>query len=47
MLGEAFDRREFHDFVLAQGLLPPRLIERAVVEEFIPSRTVLVGRNAL
>lgn len=47
VLGDAFDRRAFHDFILRQGLLPPALIERAVVEEFIPSRTVLVGRNTL
>ena len=47
VLGEAFDRREFHDFILAQGLLPPPLLERAVTEEFIPSRTVVLSSNTL
>jgi len=28
----------FHDFVLAQGLLPPDLMAAVVREEFIPSR---------
>jgi hypothetical protein len=28
----------FNDFVLAQGLVPPRLLRKAVVEEFVPSR---------
>ncbi|SFF30375.1 Uncharacterized conserved protein, DUF885 familyt [Fontimonas thermophila] len=36
-LGTRFDRRRFHDFVLAQGLLPPRLLERAVFERFVPA----------
>jgi hypothetical protein len=32
-LGASFDQRAFHDLVLEQGLLPPRLLERAVLEE--------------
>jgi len=32
-LGARFDQRAFHDLVLQQGLLPPRLLERAVLEE--------------
>jgi len=36
-LGPAFDRRRFHDFALAQGLLPPVLLAKAVTEEFIPA----------
>jgi hypothetical protein len=35
-LGARFDRRKFNDFVLAQGLIPPGLLRKAVVEEFIP-----------
>ena len=35
-LGSQFDRRKFNDFVLAQGLIPPGLLRKAVVEEFIP-----------
>lgn len=36
-LGEKFNRQRFHDFVLAQGLLPPRLLEKAVMEQFVPA----------
>ena len=32
-----FDRMAFNDFVLAQGLLPPTLLRRAVMEEFVPA----------
>jgi uncharacterized protein (DUF885 family) len=32
-LGEKFDQREFHDLIIAQGLLPPALLERAVLAE--------------
>jgi len=35
-LGARFSRLRYHDFLLAQGLLPPRLLRRAVREEFIP-----------
>ncbi len=34
-LGPRFDQRQFHDLVIAQGLLPPGLLERAVLEELI------------
>ena len=33
-----FDRQAFNDFVLAQGLLPPALLRKAVMEEFVPAR---------
>ena len=32
-LGEKFNPREFHDLIIAQGLLPPALLERAVLAE--------------
>jgi uncharacterized protein DUF885 len=32
-LGSRFEQRQFHDLVIAQGLLPPGLLERAVLEE--------------
>lgn len=38
ILGPRFNRRAFHDFVLAQGLLPPALLRKAVLEELIPKR---------
>jgi len=36
-LGSRFDRQRFHDFVLAQGVLPPALLARLVQDEFIPA----------
>ncbi|HUP90731.1 MAG TPA: DUF885 domain-containing protein [Solimonas sp.] len=36
-LGTRFNRQRFHDFVLAQGLLPPELLQKAVTEEFLPA----------
>ncbi len=35
-LGDSFDQRAFHDFVLAQGLLPPEILADAVMSEFVP-----------
>jgi hypothetical protein len=35
-LGTSFEPRRFHDLVLAQGLLPPDLLERAVMAELAP-----------
>ena len=37
-LGPKFDQKKFHDFLLAQGLLPPDLMRKAVMEEFVPSQ---------
>lgn len=34
-LGDRFDRQAFHDFILAQGLLPPSLLAKAVMEGFV------------
>ena len=34
-LGSKFDQKKFHDFILAQGLLPPDLLRKAVNEEFL------------
>jgi hypothetical protein len=36
-LRQRFDRQAFNDFVLAQGLLPPKLLRKAVMEEFVPA----------
>lgn len=36
ILGPKFDRLAFHDFILAQGVLPPALLRQAVYDEFIP-----------
>jgi hypothetical protein len=37
-LGKTFDQKKFHDFILAQGLLPPDLMRKAVIEEFVPAQ---------
>src|SRR5216684_3638895 len=34
-LGAKFNQKKFHDFILAQGLLPPVLMRQAVMEEFV------------
>jgi thiol-disulfide isomerase/thioredoxin len=39
LLGPKFDRMRYHDFVLAQGLLPPDLLAKAVMEVFVPGVT--------
>ncbi len=45
-LGDRFDRRAYHDFVLSQGLLPPPLLAKAVREEFIPAQ-LTAGKDPL
>jgi len=37
-LGDKFDRQAYHDFLLAQGLLPPNLLRKAVMENFVAPR---------
>ena len=37
-LGKRFDLMAFNDFVLDQGLVPPQLLQQAVVGEFIPAQ---------
>ena len=34
-LGPKFNVQRFHDFILSQGLLPPNLLRKAVVEDFV------------
>ena len=34
-LGAKFNQKKFHDFILAQGLLPPDLMRQAVMEDFV------------
>jgi uncharacterized protein (DUF885 family) len=36
-LGPKFNQKQFHDFILAQGLLPPDLMRQATIETFIPA----------
>lgn len=37
-LGPKFNVQRFHDFILSQGLLPPNLLRKAVMEDFVASR---------
>ena len=41
-LGPRFDRQRYHDFILAQGLLPPDVLGQAIREEFIPAERARV-----
>jgi hypothetical protein len=34
-MGKKFDAMKFHDFILSQGLLPPDLLRKAVMEHFV------------
>jgi hypothetical protein len=36
-LGPKFNGQRFHDFILSQGLLPPNLLRKAVMENFVVS----------
>jgi uncharacterized protein (DUF885 family) len=37
-LGQKFNQKKFHDFILAQGLLPPDLMRDAVMKTFVPDQ---------
>lgn len=37
-LGPKFNQKKFHDFILAQGLLPPDLMRDAVMTQFVPEQ---------
>jgi uncharacterized protein (DUF885 family) len=37
-LGRKFDQKKFHDFILSQGLLPPDLMRKAVLDGFVPAQ---------
>lgn len=37
-LKDRFNQKDFHDFILKQGLLPPDLLHHAVMEEFVSNQ---------
>ena len=37
-LGDRFNQRKYHDFLLKQGLLPPELLRQAVLQDFVPAQ---------
>ena len=46
LVGDRFDQREFHDLIIAQGLLPPKLLETAVMAELTrryPGKATVLG----
>jgi uncharacterized protein (DUF885 family) len=43
-LGPKFNQKKFHDFILAQGLLPPDLMRKAVMEGFVPAQKQVAKR---
>jgi hypothetical protein len=42
-MGSQFDQERFHDFVLAQGLLPPPLLRKAVFAQFVSQQHGMQG----
>ena len=42
-LKDAFDQQAYHDFILAQGLLPPDVLRQAVEQNFIAPRLQAAG----
>ena len=45
MLGKNFDRQSYHDFILAQGLVPPSLLREAVMNDYVKPRAAAVASN--
>jgi uncharacterized protein (DUF885 family) len=37
-LGDRFDPLSYHDFIVSQGLLPPEVLEQAVMEDYVAPR---------
>lgn len=42
-LGAKFNQKKFHDFILSQGLLPPDLMRKAVMEDFVGGQSAPGG----
>jgi len=40
-LGDRFDALSYHDFVVSQGLLPPELLEQAVLDRYVAERSAI------
>ena len=36
--GGHFDQLKYHDFIVAQGLLPPELLRKAVLDGFVKAQ---------
>jgi len=44
-LGPKFSPQSFHDYIIAQGLLPPDLLEKAVMEDYVKRRLQQAGSS--
>jgi uncharacterized protein (DUF885 family) len=44
-MGKKFDAMKFHDFILSQGLLPPDLLRKAVMDDFVGTKTAAENRS--
>ncbi len=42
-LGGRLDVQKYHDFILAQGLVPPKLLRQALMEDFVPAQKKAVA----
>jgi uncharacterized protein (DUF885 family) len=42
-LGAKFASQTYHDFIIAQGLLPPDLLEKAVMDGYVKSQLQVLG----
>ena len=45
LLADKFVQKEFHDFILAQGMLPPQLMKSAVMQNFVEARLAGSGSD--
>ncbi|WP_188691986.1 DUF885 domain-containing protein [Silvimonas amylolytica] len=45
LLGPQFNLQAFNDFVVSQGLLPPELMRKAVLESFVPTQLAAGGAS--
>jgi uncharacterized protein (DUF885 family) len=45
-LGSRFDELSYHDFVIGEGLLPPELLEQAVMERYVAPRRTAAAAGA-
>jgi uncharacterized protein (DUF885 family) len=44
-LGARFRPQSYHDFIVAQGLLPPQLLEQAVMNDYVKSQQPALGQR--
>jgi len=44
-LGARFDEGSYHDFVIGEGLLPPELLEEAVMERYVAARKTALASS--